>query len=65
MAIQCLVGEDQNFVTDPMLHGKAMQFSQHQAIAWADADTDICRHKTSLGHNELKVTFTALENMPI
>ena len=31
MAIQCLVGEEQNFVTDPMLHGKPMQFSQHRA----------------------------------
>ena len=26
MAIQCLVGEEQNFVTDPMLHGKPMQY---------------------------------------
>ena len=31
MAIQCLVGEEQNFVTDPMLNGKPMQFSQHRA----------------------------------
>ena len=31
MAIQCLVGEEQNFVTDPMLHEKPMQFSQHRA----------------------------------
>ena len=31
MAIQCLVGEEQNCVTDPMLHGKQMQFSQHRA----------------------------------
>ena len=31
MAIQSLVGEEQNFVTDPMLHGKPMQFSQHRA----------------------------------
>ena len=30
MAIQCLVGEDKNFVTEPMLHGKPMQFSQHR-----------------------------------
>ena len=31
MAIQCLVGEEQNIVTDPLLHGKPMQFSQHRA----------------------------------
>ena len=31
MAIQCLVGEEQNFATDPMLHGKPMKFSQHRA----------------------------------
>ena len=31
MTIQCLVGEDQNFVTDPMLHRKPMQFSHHKA----------------------------------
>ena len=31
MAIQCLVGEEQNFVTDPMIHGQPMQFSQHRA----------------------------------
>ena len=31
MAIQCLVGEEQNFVDDPMLHWKPMQFSQHRA----------------------------------
>ena len=31
MAIQCLVGEEQNFVTEPMLHGKPVQFSQHRA----------------------------------
>ena len=31
MAVQCLVGEEQNFVTDPMLNGKPMQFSQHRA----------------------------------
>ena len=31
MAIQCLVGEEQNFFIDPMLHGKPMQFSQHRA----------------------------------
>ena len=31
MAIQCLVGAEQNFVTDPILHGKPMQFSQHRA----------------------------------
>ena len=31
MAIQCLVGEEQNFVTDLMLHEKQMQFSQHRA----------------------------------
>ena len=31
MAIQCLVGEEQNSVTDPMLHGKPRQFSQHRA----------------------------------
>ena len=31
MAIQCLVGEEQDFVTDPILHGKPMQFSQHRA----------------------------------
>ena len=30
MVIQCLVGEDKNFVTEPMLHGKPMQFSQHR-----------------------------------
>ena len=29
--IQCLVGEEQNFVIKPMLHGKPMQFSQHRA----------------------------------
>ena len=31
MTIQCFVGEEQNFVTDPMLHGKPVQFSQHRA----------------------------------
>ena len=31
MAIQCLVGEEHNFVTDPMLHGKPMQLFQHRA----------------------------------
>ena len=31
MAIRCLVDEEQNFVTDPMLHGKPMQLSQHKA----------------------------------
>ena len=31
MAIQCLVGEGQNFVTDPMLNEKPMQFSQNRA----------------------------------
>ena len=31
MAIQCLVCEEQNFVTDPMLHGKTMQFIQQRA----------------------------------
>ena len=30
MTIQCLVSEEQNFVTDPMLHGKPMQFFQHR-----------------------------------
>ena len=31
MAIQFLVREGQNFVTDPILHGKPMQLSQHSA----------------------------------
>ena len=31
MAIQCLVGEEQNFVADPMLNEKPMQFSEHRA----------------------------------
>ena len=31
MAIQFFVGEKQNFVTDPMLHGKKMQFSELKA----------------------------------
>ena len=26
---------------------------QHQAIIWANADPDLCRHMTSLGRNEL------------
>ena len=38
MAIQCLVGEKQNFITDPMLHGSPMQFSQHRAnmVIWSN-----------------------------
>ena len=24
-----------------------------QAIAWANVDSDLCRHMASLGHNEL------------
>ena len=30
MVIQYLVSKEQNFVTDPVLHGKPVQFSQHE-----------------------------------
>ena len=29
---------------------------QHQAITYANADPDLCRHMTSLGHNEFNAT---------
>ena len=25
----------------------------HQAITWANVDSDLCRHMASLGHNDL------------
>ena len=31
MAIHVLLGEEQYFVTDPMLHGKPTRFVQHRA----------------------------------
>ena len=31
MAIQCLIGEEQTFVTYNMFHGKPMQLSHHRA----------------------------------
>ena len=31
MTIQCFVGAEKNFITDPMLHGKPVQFSQNMA----------------------------------
>ena len=35
MAIKCLVGGEQNFVTDPILHRKPVQFSQHYMVKLA------------------------------
>ena len=32
-----------------------------QAITLANSDPDFCRHITSLGHNELKLTYTLLQ----
>ena len=29
-----------------------------QAITWANVDLDLCRHMASLGHSELKLSFT-------
>ena len=32
MVIRCLVGQESNFVTNSMIHDKAVQFSQHGAF---------------------------------
>ena len=38
--------------------------ARHQAIAWANVDTDLCHHKASqsLGHNELTKASTPRDN---
>ena len=38
-----------------LTNGKStlVQVIRQQAITWANVDPDLCRHMTSLGHNEL------------
>ena len=52
--------EDLKTLTDPSFWRRIFKVpktngaTRQQAIAWADVDPDLCRHMTSLGHNELK-----------
>ena len=63
MAIHCLVGEEQNFITDPMLHGKPMQYARPnmsnlrlldiiRGLEWSEVR--FCRHSRNY-HTSMSV----------
>ena len=41
---------------NPLMISQWLGAIKQQAIAWTDIDPDLCRHKASLGHSELKMT---------